>query len=480
MFDDQHTRDNVHVRRAKVSDAYVPAPGPSEPGRSQCLDQGARVTQDVRPASSANDPGATTATHEPEQIGTFHGFRYRNYQLFWAGHLLTAAAMWTQQTVLGWVVYDRTGSGSILGAMNLMRMLSLILFSPAAGVASDRMSRNRIVGVTSLTMGVLTFVVAVDLWLGTLQIWHLFVFTFLVGSAQVFNNPARQTLVFDLVPRHVIPNAVALSWLAFSLARSVGPAVGGALIVVFGPANNFALQALAYFLVLVTVWLIRTPPVVRTAERRPMLASMSEGYGFVLRDPLARPALILSMVSPLLIIPLHASLLPIFAKQNFHTDASGLGILVASIGFGGLFGGLLTASLNRVDRRGLLQIVALLVFSLSETIFSILAAVTGSLWIAVPFLVVAGAAESVYTTTNTTVLQLLAPEHLRGSMASVLQLSFLLMPLGGFLAGASADVFGAPAVGATITFAAFSVGAFMLVFSPQLRGLRLSALTVRP
>jgi len=347
-------------------------------------------------------------------------------------------------------------------------------------VATDRLSRNRIIAVSQLVMALLTFVVAIDLMAGTLQIWHLFLFTFLVASAQVFNMPARQTFVFDLVPRHVIPNAVALSWLAFSLARSIGPAVGGLLIVLFGPANNFVLQALAYLSVMVTVLLIRSPAVVRPTEHRSLFASMREGYGFVLHDPLARLVVIMSMISPLFIIPLHGALLPIFAKQVFHANASGLGILVGSIGFGGLFGGLLTASLNRVDRRGLLQIIALLVFSLSETIFSILAGWTGSLWIAVPFLVIAGAAESLYTTTNTTVLQLLAPAHLRGSMASVLQLSFLLMPLGGLAAGSSADVFGAPAVGATITFVAFTIGALMLALSPRLRGLRLSALTAQP
>jgi MFS family permease len=434
------------------------------------------VTQDTRTASSESTPIPPAEPSASEYVGTFHALRYRNYQLLWVGGLFTAAAQWIQQTVLGWVVYDMTGSGSILGAMNLMRMLATVLFSPAAGVATDRLSRNRIIGVTSLAMALMTFIVAIDLMAGTLQIWHLFLFTFLVASVQMFNMPARQTIVFDLVPRHVIPNAVALSWLAFSIARSIGPAVGGALIVLFGPANNFVLQGVAYLLVMVTVLMIRTPPVAHTTARRSLTASMREGYGFVLRDPLARPALIMSMISPLLIIPLHGSLLPIFAKAVFHADASGLGILVGSIGFGGLFGGLLTASLNRVDRRGLLQIIALLVFSLSETIFSILAWWTGSLWIAVPFLVIAGAAESLYSTTNTTVLQLLAPAHLRGSMASVLQLSFLLMPLGGLAAGAGADVFGAPAVGATITFAAFTIGVLMLVLSPQLRGLRLSAL----
>jgi MFS family permease len=413
----------------------------------------------------------------PERMGTFHAFSYRNYRLLWIGDLATAAGAWIQQTVMGWVVYDMTGSGSILGAVNLMRTIPILLFSPAAGVATDRVPRNRIIAVSQFCMFVLTFMVGIDLMAGTQQIWHLFLFTFLIATAQTFNLPARQTFVFDLVPRNVIPNAVALSWFAFSLARSIGPAIGGLLIVAFGPANNFFLQGLAYMSVMVTVLLIRTERRAAPTNRKPFFESVREGYGFVLTEPRARLVLAMSLISPMFIIPLHGALLPIFAKQVFHQGADVLGILVGSIGFGGLFGGLLTASLNRVDRRGMLQMVALLIFSGSEVIFSILAGTTGNIWISVPFLVIAGTAESLYTTTNTTVLQLLAPEHLRGSMASVLQLAMLIMPIGGIIAGASADVFGAPAVGATITFIAFSIGASILALSPRMRGLRLSHLT---
>ena len=307
--------------------------------------------------------------------------------------------------------------------------------------------------------------------------WHLFVFVFLMATAQTFNLPARQTFVFLLVPRAVIPNAVALTWFAFSLARSIGPAVGGALIVAFGPANNFFLQGIAFLCVMATVLTIRVDDRPKAANRKPFLESVREGYGFVLFDPNARIVLIMSLISPMFIIPLHGALLPIFAKQVFHADAAGLGILVGSIGFGGLFGGLLTASLNRVDRRGMLQLISLLIFSISETVFSILAWWTGSLWIAVPFLVIAGVAESLYTTTNTTVLQLLAPEHLRGSMAGVLQLSFLVMPVGGLIAGTAADHVGAPIVGAVLTAIAFTCGLLILAFSSRMRNLRLSHLT---
>ena len=412
-----------------------------------------------------------------DTIGTFYAFRYRNYRLQWTGDLFTSAAQWIQQTVVGWLVFELTDSGTILGAVNLMRSVPILLFASTAGAATDRYPRNRIIAWSQVAMALLTFAVAVLIMLNRLEIWHLFVFTLLVSTAQTFNMPARQTYVFDLVPRRVAPNAVALSWSAFSLARSVGPGMAGGLIVLFGPANNFMIQAVAYLLVMISVLMIRNT---KPRELRPpqsVLANMKEGYGFVLRDPQARITLAMALISPALLIPLHAALLPIFAKHTFDSNAGGLGVLVSSLGVGGVLGGALTAALSRVERRGMLQLAAILVMAGAEFAFCVVAAFTGDLWLAVPFLVLAGTAESLYTTTNTTVLQLVAPEHLRGSMAGVLQLSFLIMPIGGLAAGSAADVWGAPMVGAVITAAAFACGLAILLFSARMRTLRLSDLT---
>ena len=414
---------------------------------------------------------------EHDRIGTLYAFRYRNYRLLWAGDVFTAAAQWVQQTAVTWVVLTLTGSGSLTGSVNLMRSIPILLLSPVAGTMSDRVSRNRIISVSQVIMAALTMLVALDLLAGTLQVWHLFLFTLLVSSAQTFNMPARQTFVFDLVPRRVIPNAVALSWLAFSLARSIGPAIGGALIVLFGPANNFFIQAAAYLSVMVTVLMIRGQKEPEPRAHKSFFASMREGYAFVASNPQARISLVLSVISPALLIPLHAVLLPIFALRVFHGDAGGFGILAGSIGFGGLFGGALTASLNHVERRGLLQLVALVIMASAELTFCVVGVLTGQLWLAVPFLIVAGIAESLYTTTNTTVMQLVAPEHLRGSMAALLQLSFMIMPVGGVVAGWSADRFGAPTVGVAFTGTALTFALLILVFSSRMRNLKLSDLT---
>ncbi|RLT40825.1 MAG: MFS transporter [Chloroflexi bacterium] len=415
-----------------------------------------------------------------DPISTFYAFRYRNYRLQWTGDLFTSAAQWIQQTVVGWLVYDLTGSGATLGSVNLMRAVPILFVAPLAGVATDRVSRQKIIIWSQMIMALLTFIIAALIMTGQLRIWHMFAFTLLVSCAQTFNMPARQTFVFDLVPRRVAPNAVALSWAAFSLARSVGPAIGGGLIVLFGPANNFVIQGVAYMLVMTSVLMIRNA---KQSEPRPpqsVLKGMREGYGFALSDPQARITLLISLISPTLMIPLHMALLPIFAARIFHSDAAGLGILVGSIGFGGLIGGGLTAALTRVDRRGMLQLVALLVMAGCEFAFCVAAAMTQSLWLAMPFLVIAGTAESLYTTTNTTVLQLVAPDHLRGSMAGVLQLSFVVMPIGGLIAGTAADYYGAPAVGMALTATAFACGLAILLFSSRMRHLRLSDLTRQP
>ncbi len=415
---------------------------------------------------------------QDDRIGTLYAFRYRNYRLLWAGDVFTAAAQWIQQTAVTWVVYALTGSGSLTGTIGLMRAVPILLLSPVAGTTSDRVSRNRIISVSQMIMAVLTLIIAFDLLAGTMQIWHLFVFTLLVSSAQTFNMPARQTFVFDLVPRRVIPNAVALSWLAFSFARAFGVIGGGLLIASFGPANNFFIQAGAYLIVMTTVLGIRGQKEPEVRERKPFFTAMREGYAFVAQSPQARVSLMLSVISPALLIPLHGVLLPIFAKHIFHDDSGAIfGLLAGSIGIGGLFGGVLTAALNQIERRGLLQLVALLLMAGAELTFCVVAVMTEQLWLAVPFLVIAGVAESLYTTTNTTVLQLVAPERFRGSMAALLQLSFLIMPIGGVIAGTAADHFGAPAVGMVFTGAAFAWALAILLLSPRMRTLRLSDLT---
>jgi MFS family permease len=174
----------------------------------------------------------------------------------------------------------------------------------------------------------------------------------------------------------------------------------------------------------------------------------------------------------MLLIPAFMSLMPIFAKDIYHSGPTGLGLLLSSIGAGGVVGALFTASLGGMDRRGLLQIFALLGMSVSVLGF----AFTTSMYTALPMLVVTGFCEMVYMSTNQTILQLSLPDEMRGRVTSIMMLNMALMPLGGLVAGISADVFGAPRTVATLSSIAILLALAILMFVPRLRNLRLNRL----
>ena len=309
----------------------------------------------------------------------FFAFRYTGYRWLWLGNAFSSGAQWIQQTTMGWVVFDVTGSGALLGAIIGVGNLASPFVSPLAGLAADRFKRSHIVAVSQLLLFVNALALAVALLVDSVHVWNLFAFAICASVLNGFNMPARQSMVFDVVPREVGPNAVALSNIAFNVMRSVGPAIGGALIIFFGPANNFLVQAVAYLLVMVTVLQVRLPGrPAGAARRQTFMKDLLEGYRWVLSSPAARILLLMMVVYPLFIIPVHNALMVIFARDTFGAGAGGLGVLLSALGVGGLIGGLLTAALNKVDRRGMMQLYALWGCGGFLALFALAAGVTGS------------------------------------------------------------------------------------------------------
>jgi len=407
-------------------------------------------------------------------MGTFHALRFRDFRLLWIGTLFASAGMWIQQATLSWVVYDVSGSGALLGAMGLMRAIPMLLLTPFAGVAADRMDRKGLMLSSQVGMLLLALGLGIGLAFHRVGIWHLFAFTFLAGIAQAFNQPVRQTIVFDLVPRHAIANAVALSTAGFNFTRALGPSLAGFLIAWFGPAGNFFVQSAAYFGVVASVLMIAFPPGRRAGGNVSVLSNLAEGFRYVARDPTARILVALGIIPPLLIIPTLMSLTPIFAKDIFHSGPTGLGFLLSSVGVGGVAGALFTASLGSFDRRGLLQLGSLFGMALAVLGF----AFTRSLYAALPLLLAAGFFEMIFMSTNQAVLQLSVPDRMRGRVTSILMLNMALMPVGGVVVGAGADLVGAPWMAGGSATAAILLGLFITAFVPRVRRLRLSQ--IRP
>lgn len=249
------------------------------------------------------------------------------------------------------------------------------------------------------------------------------------------------------------------------------------MIVAFGAAANFFVQSLAYVCILGTVLLIRTPRRARSGQPRPTVWSgIIEGFGYSRRNPQMRLLLLMSAINPVFYIPIHDALMPIFAASALPGGAQTLGLLLGALGAGGLLGGIVTASLSHVDRRGLMQLVALLVHGLSLASFSVAALVTHQLWLALSILLISGIAESLHLATNQTVVQLLAPNHLRGRVTSILQFSMVLNAIGVFGAGVLADHVGPTGAGIALSLSGFVLTASILIGSSKMRTLRLSRL----
>ncbi|MEK7353756.1 MAG: MFS transporter [Chloroflexota bacterium] len=401
----------------------------------------------------------------------FSSLRFRNFNLLLLGTTLSNAAQWIQQVTLSWLAYDLTGSGTVLGSINVVRSIASLGLTPVAGVVIDRVKRRTLLLMVKGWLFTISLALGLALVLGYSSIAHLFIFAFLGGIAQAIDMSLRQVLVFDLVPRRFAPNAVALIQTGWSLMRSLGPGIGGFLILWFGPGGNFLIQAAAYVLIAISIFWIQFPPQSSGGTHTGALQNIREGILFVTKNRVTRSFMMMGWVLPLFIIPNYVALPPIYAKDVFHGGPQTLGFLMSAVGAGGIAGGVVVASLGSMERRGILQLVSLLLLSLTLIAF----AYSTSLLVALALLALSGFFEMIYLTTNQTLLQLSIPDHLRGRVTSIVNLNAVLSPLGAFAAGAGSDLFGGPKVVTIILSSIAAVIAVVVFFaSPTVRDYRLS------
>ena len=209
---------------------------------------------------------------------------YRDFRLLWASSLCSWSSQWIQQAALGWVVYEITGSGALLGAVLGARAIPMLLLTPLSGVAADRWDRRRLMQASQALACAVSLAFGAALAAGVVGTWMLFAFTILMGASNVMDRPARMSTAFELVPREVAMKAVALNTVGFSMMRIAGPAVAGYLIAAFGAAGSFFVQGELYGAsarVVVAVVFPRKSP--RPGDST-ALTQMLEGLRFATRD----------------------------------------------------------------------------------------------------------------------------------------------------------------------------------------------------
>ncbi|HEX2228725.1 MAG TPA: MFS transporter [Candidatus Binatia bacterium] len=370
----------------------------------------------------------------------FASLRHADYRYLWSGTLMMSAGQWVQQVTLGWLLYDLTGNSLLLGALNGLRALPFLITGPLAGVAADRMNRRSLLLKTQWVLIVTALLMGGLVASPYLHVWHIFLFTLVTGIAWTITEPVRMSMIPSVVPKEDMVNAIALNSGGFNLMKVLGPALGGALIAVFGAADNFYIQALAYLGVLFMIYLMHIPPQRLDAKRSSAMANLKEGFLYVRSTPAVLALMALAYVPRVFAVP-YQTLMPVFQKDVLRVGPEGLGMLMAAPGLGAVVAVLTMAWLgNRLKRHAMLLVISICFLGLFLIVFSQLT----SLPLALLVLVVAGMFQMFFLASTATMIQLLVPDELRGRVMSLYMLDRGFMPAGALFAGTSAHFVGAP------------------------------------
>jgi MFS family permease len=185
-------------------------------------------------------------------LATFDSLRIRDYRLLWLGQISTSLGQWMDQVTRGWLIYQLTGSPLQLGLATATRGLPLLLFGVIAGAYADRSGRKTQLIVAQVTNAALNILLASLVLMHRVQPWHVYATGFMAGTVQAFQQPARQTLVSDIVGERNLMNALALNSAALNGSRAIGPAIAGGFISAIGVQGSYYVQGLMY--AVATLW----------------------------------------------------------------------------------------------------------------------------------------------------------------------------------------------------------------------------------
>lgn len=398
---------------------------------------------------------------------TFTALKYPNYRLWFFGQLISLLGTWMQITAQSYLVFELTRSPAFLGYVSFAFGLPSWIFMLYGGVVADRMSRRRLLLMAQTVMMVLAFVLTGLTVSSLIQPWHIVVLVFLLGIANAFDAPARQAIVFELVDKKDITNAVALNSTLFNLSAVIGPAAAGIIYMAFGPGWCFAINGISFSAVIIALILMKLEPTPPPAERISALKEIREGIRYMLSDAHIWPLICLVGITTLFGFSF-ATLIPAWAVNILGGDASTNGLLQSARGAGAVLSALLLASLGRITFRGKLLSFSVFSFTLFLPVFALIRSIPLSLLM----MVMIGIVLQLSMNLANAILQTQVKDHVRGRVMSIYSLThFGLMPIGGLLAGMLAEFIGEP-VTVIFSSAIFLAGALILwIAAPQLRRL---------
>ena len=364
---------------------------------------------------------------------TFSSLRIRNYRLYFTAQLISVSGTWMQTVAQSWLVLRLTGSGVDLGIVVGLQFLPMLLFGPVGGLVADRINKRRLLYLTQAGGGVLALVLGILVVTHEVQLWQVYVLAAMLGMVNVFDNPARQTFIMEMVGREDLPTAVSLNTVVMNASRVVGPAIGGVIITLVGLGVCFFVNAASYIAVIIGLSMMRSAELHPTGTVRRAKGQIRDGFRYVWRTPSLRNTLLAVAVIGIFAYNFTVTL-ALLAKDTFHGGAGTYSVLTACMGAGAVVGGLLAAHRARPTPR-LLQVLALVFGGLLGAV-----ALAPTLATAAVLIVFMGAASIGFIATANASLQLGADPAMRGRVMALYAMAFLgTTPIGAPLVGAIAQ-----------------------------------------
>jgi MFS family permease len=365
-------------------------------------------------------------------------FAHRDFRLFWIGQQVSLIGTWMQSVAQSWLVLELTGSPFKLGVVSSLQFAPMLFLSFFAGALADRRPKRKLLFISQSVLLGQSLLLALLVWHGHVQYWHVAVMALLYGIANTVDMPARQSFIVEMVGKEDLLSAIAINSAMFNAARVVGPALAGLLIAHLGIAHAFFLNALSFVPVLAALFAMDAQGLPHPRQARPMREEIREGLAYAARTP--RIAIVLSLVLGVSAFLFNYNVVvPVLAREVLHVEARGFGILMTMLGAGAVCG---AAALTAVGR-GRPPLWALVTPAVLLGVCTMLLSTVHAFWAASALMLVMGLCGILFMAGANTTLQLTVPDHLRGRIMSLHTFVFAgVTPFGAFLVGSITEALG--------------------------------------
>ncbi len=372
---------------------------------------------------------------------TFRAFRNRNYSLFFTGQSISQIGTWMQRTGVSWMVYTMTHSAFMLGLTVFASQFPSFLFSLLGGIASDRYNRYKVLLITQTASMIQAVLLAVLVLINHYTVWEILALSVVLGIVNAFDVPARQPLIHEMVTDKAdLPNALALNSSMVNIARLVGPALSGIILVKYGAGACFFINAISFIAVIISLLLMKLPAYIPPSITKKVGSELVEGFVYLKNTPSISVMMLMLGLISLLILP-YNTLLPVFAKVIFKGDAATFGYINSFIGLGAVAGSVFLASLKPNADLKIVLLINSIIFGICLIFFSHISYFP----LAMLFAALSGFGMMSQTTIFITIIQVESDKAMRGRVMSYVAMAYFgMLPIGSLLIGAISQQIGAP------------------------------------